>query len=220
MNRKSTLNQKRSATISEFRFITEENTEANALLQQEQQQPQLKQDQSLLQQHKRTQSQTKLTKVLPYKVTRSKSVHAFQEYGKGFVGSPLMNSSIKSSQINLPQSKKLIKTNNTFATNSSNNFANSIPQQPSTSIAVASEELRLPVPPPPSPPPPSPPPVPQPPSPIHPSPFISNTIDDDNAQTSLSYSSNLLNYCQESVVTPTYPVVATKTPIVEFAMQL
>ena len=147
MNRKSTLNQKRSATISEFRFITEENTEANALLQQEQQQPQLKQDQSLLQQHKRTQSQTKLTKVLPYKVTRSKSVHAFQEYGKGFVGSPLMNSSIKSSQINLPQSKKLIKTNNTFATNSSNNFANSIPQQPSTSIAVASEELRLPVPP-------------------------------------------------------------------------
>ena len=125
MNRKSTLNQKRSATISEFRFITEENTEANALLQQEQQQPKLKQDQSLLQQHKRTQSQTKLTKVLPYKVTRSKSVHAFQEYGKGFVGSPLMNSSIKSSQINLPQSKKLIKTNNTFATNSSNNFANS-----------------------------------------------------------------------------------------------
>ena len=95
------------------------------MLQQEQQQPQLKQDQSLLQQHKRTQSQTKLTKVLPYKVTRSKSVHAFQEYGKGFVGSPLMNSSIKSSQINLPQSKKLIKTNNTFATNSSNNFANS-----------------------------------------------------------------------------------------------
>ena len=90
-----------------------------------------------------------------------------------------------------------------------------IPQQPSTSIAVASEELRLPVPPPPSPPP-----VPQPPSPIHPSPFISNTIDDDNAQTSLSYSSNLLNYCQESVATPTYPVVATKTPIVEFAMQL
>ena len=109
--------------------------------------PKLKQDQSLLQQYKRTQSQTKLTKVLPYKVTRSKSVHAFQEYGKGFVGSPLMNSSIKSSQINLPQSKKLIKTNNTFATNSSNNFANSIPQQPSTSIAVASEELRLPVPP-------------------------------------------------------------------------
>lgn len=50
MNRKSTLNQKRSATISEFRFITEENTEANALPQQEQQQPQLKQDQSLLQQ--------------------------------------------------------------------------------------------------------------------------------------------------------------------------
>ena len=87
MNRKSTLNQKRSATISEFRFITEENTEANALLQQEQQQPKLKQDQSLLQQYKRTQSQTKLTKVLPYKVTRSKSVHAFQEYGKGFVGS-------------------------------------------------------------------------------------------------------------------------------------
>ena len=215
MNRKSTLNQKRSATISEFRFITEENTEANALLQQEQQQPQLKQDQSLLQQHKRTQSQTKLTKVFPYKVTRSKSVHPFQEYGKGFVGSPLMNSSIKSSQINLPQSKKLIKTNNTFATNSSNNFANSnstatfdIYCSGIRGTAITSTT------------PPSPPPVPQPPPPIHPSPFISNTIDDDNAQTSLSYSSNLLNYCQESVATPTYPVVATKTPIVEFAMQL
>lgn len=206
MNRKSTLNQKRSATISEFRFITEENTEANALLQQEQQQPQLKQDQSLLQQHKRTQSQTKLTKVLPYKVTRSKSVHAFQEYGKGFVGSPLMNSSIKSSQINLPQSKKLIKKQITPLQPTPPIISPiPIPQQPSTSIAVASEELRLPVPPPPSPPP-----VPQPPPPIHPSPFIINTIDDDNAQTSLSYSSNLLNYCQESVATPTYPVVATK----------
>lgn len=203
MNRRSTLNQKRSATISEFRFITGENTDANVLLLQQLQQ--LKQDQLQLQhnQQKRNQSQPKLTKVLPYKVTRSKSVHAFQEYGKGFVGSPLMNSSIKSSQINLPQPKKLLKKEVT-PLQPTPPIISPIPNQPhaSTSIAVALEEPPLQQSPPPPPPPP----------PIHPSPFISNTIDDDNAQTSLSYSSNLLNYCQESVATSNYPAGATKSP--------
>ena len=85
MNRKSTLNQKRSATISEFRFITEENTEANALLQQEQQQPKLKQDQSLLQQYKRSQSQTKLTKVLPIKLLDPNQFMHFKNTVKGLL---------------------------------------------------------------------------------------------------------------------------------------
>lgn len=204
MNRRSTLNQKRSATISEFRFITGENTDANVLLLLQHLQ-QLKQDQLQLQhnQQKRNQCQPKLTKVLPYKVTRSKSVHAFQEYGKGFVGSPLMNSSIKSSQINLPQPKKLLKKEVT-PLQPTPPIISPIPNQPhaSTSIAVALEEPPLQQSPPPPPPPP----------PIHPSPFISNTIDDDNAQTSLSYSSNLLNYCQESVATSNYPAGATKSP--------
>ncbi|CAX42003.1 cell wall protein with similarity to glucanases, putative [Candida dubliniensis CD36] len=205
MNRRSTLNQKRSATISEFRFITGENTDANVSSSSQHSQ-QLKQDQLQSQhnQQKRNQCQPKLTKVLPYKVTRSKSVHAFQEYGKGFVGSPLMNSSIKSSQINSPQPKKLLKKEVT-PLQPTPPIISPIPNQPhaSTSIAVALEEPPLQQ---------SPPPPPPPPPPIHPSPFISNTIDDDNAQTSLSYSSNLLNYCQESVATSNYPAGATKSP--------
>lgn len=144
---KYSMKHKRSATISEFRV-------ANSVESENGQQKQVEQ----VEENETDEPHVRLTKVEPYKVTRSKSVHAFQEYGKAFIRSPMNNSIKSSSQYDLPSSN----------------------MQPRSNI---DSKLTTPVAPPPA---------------VHSSPFFSNTIDDDNAQTSLSYSSNLLNYCQDS----------------------
>ncbi|RCK59157.1 putative glucan endo-1,3-beta-glucosidase btgC [Candida viswanathii] len=149
IDERSAMKHKRSATISEFRV-------ANSIESETEQQRQPEQEEE--EDNDPDKPQVKLTKVETYKVTRSKSVHAFQEYGKAFVGSPVNNSIKSSSHYDLPISNMPPRSN-------------------------LDSKLSTPMAPPPA---------------VHPSPFFSNTIDDDNAQTSLSYSSNLLNYCQES----------------------